>query len=309
MLRRRNRPSADFGLTDMTATSTRPIKILVQTTIRYAEDDWNINRFRLLRDHIASLTYTDGSPLAEVTARDREPDAQGRDPVLSTIVASDYDQVWLIAVDVGGDTGITAAECAALTEFRERGGALLATRDHQNLGRSIVNLGGLGRAHYFHDENPPPDPQLRARDDPYTTAIDWPNFHSGDNGDVQRVTAPQPIHPVLQSIATLPSHPHEGGVIAPSDDAAARVVVMGTSTVTKRPFNIGVAFESTNGEGRGWAESTFHHFADYNWNVRAGCPSFVTETPSNAIAKNPALLADTKQYVRNLVEWLGRRPR
>ncbi|MEA2664085.1 MAG: hypothetical protein QOI11_1029 [Candidatus Eremiobacteraeota bacterium] len=297
----------------MTATATRPLEILLQTTIPYAEDDWHIGRFALLRDYIAGLTNPDGTPLARVTARDREPDANGDDPVLSAIDDSAYDQVWLFGVDSGGETGISAAECKALSAFRARGGAIFATRDHQDLGSSLCNLGGIGAAHFFHSEQPDPDPARNARDDPFTTDIDYPNYHSGDNGDVQTVRAAEPLHPVLRGddgpLARLPAHPHEGGVGKPAGDESARVVVTGTSAATRRPFNIAVAFEAADGNGRGWAESTFHHFCDYNWDVSAGCPSFVSEKPSAAIARDPALLDDTKRYVRNLVAWLGRRPR
>jgi hypothetical protein len=296
----------------MTATATRPIKILLQTTTQHVDDDWNIERFGLLRDYIAGLRTAGGEPVTDITARDREPDANGVDPVLANIDDSDFDQVWLFGVDTGND-GVTEPECAALTRYRERGGAIFSTRDHQNLGSSICNLGGIGKAHHFHDVNPELDPERHARDDPYTTIIDWPNYHSGDNGDVQNVGVPEPVHPVLDKdgtpIATLPAHPHEGAVGAPPEDPSARVVVTGTSSVTQRPFNIAVAFEARHGAGRGWAESTFHHFTDYNWDTRSGCPTFVTERPSDASARNPALLDDTKRYVRNIVEWLGRRPR
>lgn len=297
----------------MTATAVRPIRILLQTTMPYAEDDWNISRFRLLRDYIAGLEDADGRPLAEVTARDREPDAGGDDPVISTVDRSDYDQVWLFGVDVGGTTGISKAECRALGAFREAGGAIFSTRDHQDLGSSLCSLGGIGKAHYFHSQNPEPDPERHTRDDPYTTTIDWPNYHSGSNGDVQTIEVCEPAHPVLAQgngrVATLPAHPHEGAVGAPPDDPTARVVVRGTSAATHRPFNIAVAFDRGERGGPGWAESTFHHFCDYNWDVKAGCPSFVSELPSDAIEKDPSLLDDTKRYVRNLVEWLGRRPR
>jgi hypothetical protein len=113
-------------------------------------------------------------------------------------------------------------------------------------------------------------------------------------------------HEVLRDVALLPAHPHEGSVGAPADDPTARVVVTGTSEVTGRPFNIAVAFEPDDGSGRGWAESTFHHFADYNWDIRSGCPTFVSEPPSSAIIDNPALLDDAKRYVRNIARWLGR---
>lgn len=292
----------------MTATGTRPIKILLQTTIPYAQDDWHVGRFGLLRDYLSGLRGADGRPLADVVARDREPDAKGVDPVLAGIDEGDFDQVWLFGVDTGGDTGISAAECKALGAFRRGGGAIFSTRDHQDLGSSLCNLGGIGDAHFFHSVHPEPDPERRRRDDTFTSAIDFPNYHSGDNGDVQTVRADD-AHPVTRGLRTLPAHPHEGAVGAPADDTQAHVVVSGTSSVTGRPFNIAVAFESGGGEGRGWAESTFHHFCDYNWDPRRGCPSFVSEKPSDKVVRDPSLLDDTKRYVRNLAEWLGRRPR
>jgi hypothetical protein len=297
----------------MTATATRPLRILLQSTIQYAEDDWHIGRFSLLRDHLADLRAPDGSALAEVTARDREPGANGEDPVLAAIDRSDVDQIWLFGVDVGGSTGLTDQECRALTAFRNAGGAIFSVRDHQNLGSSLCNLGGIGAAHYFHSVQPDPDPDRNRRDDTQTPTIDYPNYHSGSNGDVQRVEVLEPHHPVVRTgegtLRTLPAHPHEGGVGVPLGNPHARAVVRGTSQTTGRPFTIAVAFEQDGAAGRGWAESTFHHFCDYNWNVAMGCPSFVTEPPSDAIANDPTLLDDTRAYVTNLVGWLGRRER
>ena len=78
----------------------RPSKILLQTTIPSTQDDWHIGRFSLLADHLAGLRGDDGAPLFEVVARDR--DAVGSpDSVLSTLDRSDFDQLWLFAVDVG----------------------------------------------------------------------------------------------------------------------------------------------------------------------------------------------------------------
>jgi len=139
-------------------------------------------------------------------------------------------------------------------------------------------------------------------DDPYTTTISWPNFHSGANGDCQQIGVIAPIHAVLSDpnsptgvIRYLPSHPHEGDVSAPVDQDA-RVIAMGASKVTKKPFNIAVAFEPSSFGGPAIAQSTFHHFADYNWDPRSGCPSFVTEPPGDAIARDPQALADIRQY-------------
>jgi hypothetical protein len=115
------------------------------------------------------------------------------------------------------------------------------------------------------------------------------------------------LHHGGETIRTLTAHPHEGAVGQPPGESSARVVVRGTSSDTRRPFNIAVAFEAHDGNGRGWAQSTFHHFVHYNWDISRGYPSFVTDVPSQALQDDPSLLDETKCYVRNLVEWLGRR--
>jgi hypothetical protein len=71
-----------------------------------------------------------------------------------------------------------------------------------------------------------------------------------------------------------------------------------------------VAVESTKDEqgkqlGRVVAQSTFHHFVDYNWDIEKGCPSFVSEPPGNGMKENPHALEDIKTYVRNLALWLA----
>jgi hypothetical protein len=232
--------------------------------------------------------------------------------VLSKLDGSDYDQLWLFAVDVGN--GLTLDDCGAISRFRAAGGRLMVTRDHMDLGSSICTLGGIGAAHYFHTRNLDPDPATHVRDDPYTTEISWPNFHSGANGDYQEVRPVLPVHPVLENPASaagviryLPAHPHEGGVRAP-ENAGARVIATGSSRATGRAFTIAVAFDDGPAGGRAIAQSTFHHFADYNWDPEAGSPSFVTEAPGNGLANNPEAMADTRRYVLNLAKWLGQRP-
>src|SRR2546425_5471249 len=163
----------------------RPIRILLQTTIPETKDDWHIGRFSLLSDHLASLKDEAGNLLCQVTARNRESDAGGNDPVLSALDRSDFDELWLFAVDTGD--GLTKTDCQGITRFRQRGGGILATRDHQDLGTSLCTLGGIGRAHFFHSKHPEPDPSRRVPDDPFTTSISWPNYHSGANGDYQPV--------------------------------------------------------------------------------------------------------------------------
>jgi hypothetical protein len=275
-------------------------RILLQTTIPFTEDDWHIGRFSRLADHLAGL---DG---VHVTARDRAVPGGQTDPVLAGLADSEFDQLWLFAVDVGD--GLNAEECAAIGAFRARGGGLMVTRDHMDLGSSVCSLGGVGDAHYFHSSSRDPDPDRNARDDVETGYIDFPNYHSGANGDWQAVRAVGETHPLLRdadggTLDRLPAHPHEGGIGVPPG-ATARVIATGASKVTGRPFNIAVAFEEA-GRGRGLAQSTFHHFADYNWDPRLGCPTFVSEAPGDGMIRDPEGLRQTRQYMTNLAEWLS----
>jgi hypothetical protein len=290
---------------------SKPIEILLQTTIPPVDDDWHIGRFSLLRGHLASLKDATGEPVARVTARDRAP-VGSPDPVLSTLDASDYDELWLFAVDTGD--GLHAADCAAISRFRRRGGGLLVTRDHMDLGSSVCALGGVGDAHYFHTKNADPDPERHRPDDTGTPAISWPNYHSGANGDHQEVTLVGAPHPLFSDPETggvlrwLPAHRHEGAVGAPPDDPTARVIATGRSTVTGRTFNLAVAFESSGSDGRAVAQSTFHHFADYNWDPATGSPSFVSEPPGDSMMRFPEARRSTERYVHNLALWLAGRP-
>jgi hypothetical protein len=136
-------------------------------------------------------------------------------------------------------------------------------------------------------------------------------FSFGPNGDYQEIKVIEPIHPVLvdagaptRAIRFLPSHPHEGDVSAPRN-SEARVIATGTSKVTGRQFNIAVAFEPGAEGGPAVAHSTFHHFADYNWDPRLGCPSFVDEPPGDAIMQNTRALTDVHRYVINIAVWLA----
>jgi hypothetical protein len=286
---------------------SKPIEILLQTTIEPTENDWHIGRFTMLREYLASLKASDGSELFRVTARDREP-IGAPDSVLSALERSIYDELWLFAVDTG--EGLHEDDRAGILRFRARGGGLMITRDHMDLGCSICSLGSVGAAHVFHTHNvtgpvPPPDD----RGTPY---IHWPNFHSGANGDVQRIEAALPVHAVMRdtesetgAVMYLPAHPHEGAVIAPESNPLARVIATGRSLATGQRFNIAVAFEASETEGRAIAESTFHHFADYNWDPRRGSPDFVTEAPVYTLPNAPRAMASVHCYVRNVALWLA----
>jgi hypothetical protein len=279
------------------------------------EDDWHIGRFALLNNYISSLKDEAGQPAFEVTARNIERDEAGNDRVLSRLDESDFDELWIFAVDPG--EGLTKVDCEGITRFRQRGGGILSTRDHQDLGSSLCTLGGIGRAHFFHTKNPEPDESRRHEDDSITKSISWPNYHSGSNGDYHQISVPEPVHelmanPASQSgkIELFPAHPHEGAVGVPEGETSARVVAAGTSRTTGRPFNLVVAFEGSDDDhgnhlGRAIAASSFHHLVDYNWDTDAGCPSFVEEPPSDGYKTNPAALEDIKTFVRNAAKWLA----
>jgi hypothetical protein len=131
------------------------------------------------------------------------------------------------------------------------------------------------------------------------------------------ITIVEPLHELLWNpnspsgrIEYFPAHVHEGAVTPPPGDASARVIARGCSQTTGRDFNLIIAFERSmdghgNHLGRAVAESSFHHFADYNWDPTHGCPSFVTEPVGGTLRNYPRAVDDIRRYVRNLAFWLA----
>ena len=285
----------------------------MQTTIPFVEDDWHIGRFSLLKEHLESLKNESGNALYEVTARNLEKDESGNDKVLNKLDESDFDELWLFALDTDGV--LSKEDCQAITKFRQKGKGIFTTRDHQDMGTSLCTIGGIGAAHCFHSRQNDPDDERNKRDDELTTNIDFPNYHSGANGDYQKIKKVGYVHEILKRedgtlIEYFPAHPHEGGIGKPENDNSARVIAAGKSKVTNRPFNLIVAFDRSddahgNRLGRGIAESSFHHLVDYNWDTEMGCPSFLEEPPGFEIRNNPEKLQDVKTYVANLAKWLA----
>jgi hypothetical protein len=282
----------------------RKQRLLLQCSIPFAADDWHVGRFSLLTRELGRV--------ADVTARNLERGPSGNDETVLGLDRSRFDQVWLFGVD--GGIGLNPSECAAVSRFAAAGGGLLTTRDHADMGLWLRSIEGVGRAHFFHDASCwEPDPARHVRDDRDTASIDFPNYHSGNNGDVQEVSTPDPLHPLMRSpdapggrITRFPAHPHEGCVGLPPNEPRARVVARGRSAATGRDFNLVVAFDRAEGaRGRAIAESSFHHFADYNWDISRGAPSFVVEPASDATRRDAGLLDDVRQYARNCVEWLA----
>ena len=281
---------------------SRPIRVLLQTSIPHVDDDWHVGRFSTLAELLAEV--------ADVVARDRQPDGRGDDPILSGLSRADFDVVWLLGVD--GGEGPSARECAAIDSFHREGGGLLTTRDHQNMGLWLRRLAGVGAANFFHREDCcEADPSRHAADDRETPSISWPNYHSGRNGDFQRIIAAR-AHPLLERdgaggrIELFPAHPHEGAVGVPAGEARACTVARGRSQVSGREFNLVVAFDRTPAApGRAIAHSSFHHFADYNLDPSRGAPSFVTEPTGDGMLTEPRARADIRAYVHNAVRWLA----
>lgn len=117
--------------------------ILVQTTLCDGEGEWQIDRFASL----ITLLRSDGHG---VVARNRTPQLDGSDPVLSTLDESDFHQLWILATDRGN--GLAPADVRGILRFRERGGGIFAWRD-QSAGFSLLNLGSVGLVHEFRKYN------------------------------------------------------------------------------------------------------------------------------------------------------------
>jgi hypothetical protein len=125
------------------------------------------------------------------------------------------------------------------------------------------------------------------------------------------------VHEILRTSKTesgriewFPAHPHEGALHTPAGDPWAVPVVRGTSARSGRPFELAVCIDGEPDDdgralGRVVACSTFHHFADMNWDPAADAPTFVTEPRSDEISRDPARLAVFMDYVHNIARWLS----
>ncbi len=271
-------------------------RILLKTTITRTEDDWHIGRFSLLSQQLESQGCA-------VTARDRVTSADGDDPDLIGLPDSHFDELWLFAVDVGA--GLSDADAGAIRRFGARGGGLLFTRDHHDLGACLLKLGDIGLAHFFNSVNR--EPERGCADDTSNQKIGFPNYHSGRNGDLQCIEAEGPVHALLGgSTIRFPAHPHEGAIGVPeAAKGYARVIAKGRSQASGRSFNSIVVFDPAE-RGRAVAHSSFHHFADYNWDPRSGCPSFVDDPRGDQVLTDANALDDIHAYVGNLARWLAR---
>jgi hypothetical protein len=283
--------------------------ILLQTTIENDPDGWHIGRFSRLNELLSQLRNKDGQLAFQVTARNRARRG-GKDPLLSNLHELDFDQLWLLAVDEDG--GLTADDCAGISRFRQRDGGLIVARNYIGQGSFVSNLCGAGTVHPLHSHPLQYDEDRHCFGNRPSANVAWHGYNSGADGEFQRVRAVGHIHLVMRDrhsptgvIRYLPAYPHEGIVNAPPGDANARVIMEGQNQAAGRRFNIAVAFERAERSGRAIAQSSFHHFADHNWNPVASCPSTATEPAGDAITKSGEALRSTMQYVRNIAFWLS----
>ncbi|MEL7003038.1 MAG: hypothetical protein AAFN93_09930 [Bacteroidota bacterium] len=282
-------------------------KILIKTTVEDDENDWCVNRFELLQNTLKSAGYN-------VESRDRLNDRFGNDIDFQALTSSDYDQLWVFAVE-GKDGGLTMNDAENIDAFRRQGKGCMLTRDHMNVGNTLVNIPEIGLAHHFHSVNPEPDKERQKRDDTVNMKLDWPNYHSGLNGSVQEIEIMDHGHPLIQSkndfIRYFPTHPHEGAISIPKGtEQFASVIAKGKSKLTGNSFDLIIAFEANTIDdnqqyGRAVIHSSFHHFADYNWDVSKGCPDFVFEPVGNEMSSSPQAQRDIRMYSVNLANWLS----
>lgn len=275
-------------------------RILLKTTIPSVADDWHIGRFSLLTAHLRSLGH-------EVETADRRDDG-GHDIDLERAADGRFDQLWLFGTDVTG--ALTDRDINNIALFRGRGGGLLFSRDHQDVGACVSRIPAIGMTQNFQTTNPESDEARRCIDDTGSPNLSWPNYHSGNNGDAQEIAIVGDLHPIVaradgEPIRYLPAHPHEGAVSVPPDLSKARVIACGRSSETGRRFNLVIAIEGADGEGRAVSDSSFHHFADCNWDPRLGAPTFVVEPWGKAMIENAEAATDARRYAENIATWLS----
>jgi hypothetical protein len=252
-------------------------KILIQTT---APDntEWHSARFQKLATALRAGGH-------DVVSRDRTPDETGSDSVLSSLGNSDYDQLWLIAVDRGN--GLSPDDVRGVLRFRERGGGVLSARDREDTGASLLNLGAIGLVNNFATYNR--ERSKRAG-----------NASAGRCGPAQRIVPLEPVHDVFRSsksptgvVEYVPAHPHEGTISVPDDWNFARVIAV-CDGGTHPAANVAIAIENEPGanghpNGRALAVSTFRQFADESW---------------EELREDRQRLDVFEDYLRNIARWL-----
>ena len=239
----------------------------------YRQDPWKVHPILLLPCRVRILMVTDGGgsfgtadfgleallgilavppgPWAtfEVTKAHRrsDPDADLQSFRFDAHDLSQYDQIWMFAVERLGGLELTEPELRAVAQFMDDGGGVFATGDHEDLG--VAMCGRIPRVRSMRKwwwPNPGPNGEPVAPSvggpDRYDTLSEGndPDIQFNDQSDdiPQRITPRLYAtwswfkwwhraypHPLLCGprgvIRVLPDHPHEGECYEPSDLSAS----------------------------------------------------------------------------------------
>lgn len=253
-------------------------RILVQTTLTEGDGEWHIGRFSAL----VSILRSEGH---DVVARNREQREDGSDPVLSSLDTSDFDELWLFAADRGN--GLAPEDVRGILRFRERGGGMLTSRDRENVGLSLLNLGSVGLVNHFRSYNR----QLRRRRRGGFKRLN-------QSAEYERIVPLEPVHELLRTpnspsgvIEYFPAPSNEAALSVPPYAPFARVIAVANGAA-----NVAIAIDDercSDGTkcGRAVATSSLRHFADCRLNGHVDGPS---ET--------------FKDFARNIARWLAVSP-
>jgi hypothetical protein len=148
---------------------------------------------------------------------------------------SQYDEIWLFALDAGGAT-LPDPEIRAIATFMNAGGGVFATGDHEDLG--VVMCGRIPRVRsmrkwYYPNPGPHGEPVAPKVDGPTRNDVNVPrggnDYFNNQSDDLPQIIRPrlygpagmQVPHPLFSGprgvINVLPDHPHEGECYEPAD--------------------------------------------------------------------------------------------
>ncbi len=151
-------------------------------------DDWSIARFGLLGRLLRESPVAGGRGF-EVTMRDRDP-LGAPDSVLPKLDGSDFDEMWLFAVDVGD--GLNRRGLRRHLAFSPQWSRADGHPRSHGLGLLCTDLGWCrpGSSFSFAQSGSGFHP-ARGRRRRYGGNF-LPNYHSGANGDFQRISVADP---------------------------------------------------------------------------------------------------------------------
>ena len=272
-------------------------KILLQTTIPTVADDWNIGRFHLLTEFLDRQRAADGSSRSSTSRRATGTAVRGPQPAACRLDQSDFDQMWLFAVDTGH--GLTPEDCAAIARFRQRGGGLLVARDHMDLARCkawaspTISTPRIGKR----PQAPSQRRSMRRSSGPITIPAPMAiirKFRPWATCIRFCVIPPIPARP----FASCPPIPTKARW---THRPARRTHASSPRDEAKSPVLISISRWRSSWTPRPGRTGAIHipPFRRLQLDIGAGAPSFVDEPPGSAMAQTPEAMRSTKSYAGN----------